>query len=199
MLPMFHIRVCKPTTWAFLTAYLSIHPHVNLFRHLNSYYIFGQPFVKRFALCYQTAVCLSVLSVCNVGVLWPNGWMDQDETWHGGRPRPRPHCVRWGPSSPPQRGHSPPIFGTSVPHVCCGQTAGWINMPLGTEVVDLCPGDIVRWAHPQKGGTVSPTFRPMSMVAKRSPISATAELLLCLVFEFIFFTSACSKSVTVNK
>ena len=26
--------------------------------------------------------CLSVLSVCNVGVLWPNGWMGQDETWH---------------------------------------------------------------------------------------------------------------------
>ena len=20
--------------------------------------------------------------VCNVGVLWPNGWKDQDETWH---------------------------------------------------------------------------------------------------------------------
>jgi len=45
----------------------------------------------------QTVVCpfcLSVLSVCDVGVLWPNGWIDQDETWHGGRPRPRPHCVR---------------------------------------------------------------------------------------------------------
>jgi len=27
---------------------------------------------------------LSVLSVCYVGVLWPNGWMDQDETWHAG-------------------------------------------------------------------------------------------------------------------
>jgi len=27
-----------------------------------------------------------VSSVCDVGVLWPNGWMDQDETWHGGRP-----------------------------------------------------------------------------------------------------------------
>jgi len=26
--------------------------------------------------------CLSViLSVCNVGVLWANGWMDQDATW----------------------------------------------------------------------------------------------------------------------
>jgi len=29
-------------------------------------------------------------------LLWPNGWMDQDPTWYGGRPRPRPHCVRWG-------------------------------------------------------------------------------------------------------
>jgi len=33
-------------------------------------------------------------------LLWQNGWMDQDATWYGGRPRPRPHCVRWGPSSP---------------------------------------------------------------------------------------------------
>jgi len=40
------------------------------------------------------SVCLSVLSVCNVSVLWPIGWMDRDETWHAGRPRPWPHCVR---------------------------------------------------------------------------------------------------------
>jgi len=25
--------------------------------------------------------------------------MDQDGTWHGGRPQPRRLCVRWGPSS----------------------------------------------------------------------------------------------------
>ena len=25
--------------------------------------------------------------------------MDQDDTWYGGRPLPRQHCVRWGPSS----------------------------------------------------------------------------------------------------
>ena len=25
-----------------------------------------------------------VLSVTLVGVLWPNGWMDQDATWYGG-------------------------------------------------------------------------------------------------------------------
>jgi len=42
----------------------------------------GRLFVKRFALYYQTVVCLSVLScpVCHVGVLWPTGWTDEDET-----------------------------------------------------------------------------------------------------------------------
>jgi len=48
----------------------------------------------RFALCYAVTgpiSCLSVLSVCHVGVLWPNGWMDQDATWYEGRPRPRRH------------------------------------------------------------------------------------------------------------
>jgi len=50
-------------------------------------------------------VCLSVcLSVCDVGVLWPNSWMDQYVMWHGGRPRP--HCVRWWPTSP-KRGTAP--------------------------------------------------------------------------------------------
>ena len=48
--------------------------------------------------------------VCNAGVLWPNGWMDQDATWYGGRPRPRGHRVRWGPSSPTERGTAPPHF-----------------------------------------------------------------------------------------
>ena len=57
-----------------------------------------------------------------------------------------------------------------------------MKMPLGTEV-GLGPGDIVldgNLAHPRKGkGHSSPhTLRPMSIVAKRSPISATAELML---------------------
>ena len=33
-------------------------------------------------------------------LLWPNGWMDQDATWYGGKPLPRRRCVRWGRSSP---------------------------------------------------------------------------------------------------
>jgi len=40
-------------------------------------------------------------------LLCPNGCMDQDATWYGGRPRPRRHCVRWGPNCrSPKRGRS---------------------------------------------------------------------------------------------
>ena len=73
-------------------------------------------------------------------LLRPNGCMDQDATWYGGRPRPRRHCVRWGPSSPSQKGGGAPSQLSA--HVCCGQTAGWIKMALGMEV-GLGPGHIV--------------------------------------------------------
>jgi len=72
-------------------------------------------------------------------LLWPNGWMDQDGTWHGGRPWSSPHCARWEPSTLPQKGRSPTEFSA---HVYCGQTAAWIKMPLSTEV-DLGVRDIV--------------------------------------------------------
>jgi len=39
---------------------------------------------------------------------------------------------------PAPKGAQPPFTA----HVCCGQTAGWIKMPVGTEV-GLGPGDIV--------------------------------------------------------
>ena len=76
----------------------------------------------------------------NVGpcILQPNDLMDQYETWHGGTPRPRRHCVRRRPSPLSPKGHSPQFSA----HVCCGQTAGWIKMPVGTEVA-LGPGHIV--------------------------------------------------------
>jgi len=45
-------------------------------------------------------------------LLWPNVWMNQDDTWYGGRPQLRRHCVRWGPSSPPLKGTAPPTFGS---------------------------------------------------------------------------------------
>ena len=44
-------------------------------------------------------------------LLWPNGWIDEDATWYGSRPQPRPHCIRRGPSSPRKGQGSPLLFG----------------------------------------------------------------------------------------
>jgi len=66
------------------------------------------------------SVCLSVLSVhpClsvgNVAVLWPNGWLDQDETWHAGGPRPCAHCLMGTQHRLPQRGTAPSFRPRSV-------------------------------------------------------------------------------------
>jgi len=115
------------------------------------------PLATPLALCYGTVVCpvLSCLSVCELGVLWPNGWMDQDETWQAGRPPlPWPQYVRWGPTSPSPKGNSPQFSA----HICCGKMAGWIKMPLGMEV-GFGPGDFVLDgdpATPKKGH--SPPF-----------------------------------------
>ena len=43
--------------------------------------------------------------------------MDEDATWYGRRPQPRPHYVRGGPSSPLRNGHSTPRLSA---HVYCG-------------------------------------------------------------------------------
>jgi len=74
--------------------------------------------------------------------------------------------VLYGTQLPSPRGHSPQ-FST---HVCYGQTAGWIKLPLATDrgTVGLGPGDIVLDgdpAIPPKKGHSTPTFRPMSIVA----------------------------------
>ena len=57
----------------------------------------------------------------------------------------------------PQRGTAPQFLA----HICCGQMAGWIKMPLGTEV-GLGPGDFVLDGDPtaptQKGGGAPPQF-----------------------------------------
>jgi len=44
------------------------------------------------------------------------------------------HIVLYGDPAitPRKKGHSPPPQFSA--HVCYGQTAGWIKMPLGTEI-----------------------------------------------------------------
>jgi len=65
--------------------------------------------------------CLSC-PVCDVGVLWPKGWMDHDATWYGGSPRLKLHCLRCGLSYlPTERGtaaQQPPLSA----HVYYGGT-----------------------------------------------------------------------------
>ena len=105
--------------------------------------------------CFWAIVC-RLLCVLSVGVLWPNGWMDQDESWHGGRPWPRPHRVKWGLGFPPEGAQPPPIFGP-----CLLKPNGrWIKMPLGMKV-GLGPGDIVLDGDPAptKKGAQPPIFR----------------------------------------
>jgi len=59
-------------------------------------------------------------------LLWPKGWMHQNATWYGRRPKPRRHCVRWGPSCPsPKRGRSPPPLFSAL--VYCGQTVAQLS------------------------------------------------------------------------
>jgi len=77
--------------------------------------------------------------------------MDQDETWHGGRPRPRGHTVLDGEQAPPpQKWHSPNFRPMSV-------VAKWIKMPLGMEI-GLSPDDTDGTPFRQKGGTAPPIF-----------------------------------------
>jgi len=71
----------------------------------------------------------------------------------------------------PKKGVEPPFSA----HTYSGQTAGWIKMPLGMELGVGPDGGPA--PSPKKGHSL-PNFRPMSIVAKRSPISTTAEHLL---------------------
>jgi len=61
-------------------------------------------------------------------LLRPNGWMDQDTTWYGARPRCRRLCVRWRPDPPcPKGGRSPQIFGPCLlwPNLWMDEAGTW--------------------------------------------------------------------------
>jgi len=108
-------------------------------------------------------------------LLSPNGFMNQDGTWYGGRPQPRRLCVRWGPSYPQNRGHAhhQPVFGP------CFLWLNWMKTPLGTEV-DLGAGHIVLDEVPalcERDKAAPPHLFGPCLLWPRSPISAIAELL----------------------
>ena len=71
----------------------------------------------------------------------------------------------------PEKGHTHPI--QFLAHVYCGQMAGWMKIDLG-------PGHIVLDGvpTPAKGAQQPPPIFGPCLLWQRSPISATAELLL---------------------
>jgi len=120
-------------------------------------------------------------------LLRPNGCMDQDATWYGGRPGD--FLLDGDPASLPKKGAYPPpqfsahVHSSSSSQVFlkwpkqrrhhedhhCGQMAGWIKMALGTEV-GLDPRQIVLDGEPAplpKKGPSRPNFRPIFIVTKR--------------------------------
>jgi len=93
--------------------------------------------------------------------------MDEDATWYEVGLVPGDFVLD-GDSAPlSQKGGGAPKFSA---HFYCGQTAGCIKMPLGTDVgLDLddnvLDGDPAPL--PKKRAAPFPNFRPMSIVAKR--------------------------------
>jgi len=78
--------------------------------------------------------------------------------WHlyGGRPGLRPHCARWGPSSPsPEKGSQPPNFR---PRSIVAKRLHWIKVPLGVMQVSLGPGHTVLHADPAPPTWAQPQF-----------------------------------------
>ena len=125
--------------------------------------VFGRPFVKRFAYAIGLLSC----PVCNVGVLWPNTRMDENETWHGGS-RPRRLCLSWRPCcpTPPKKGTQLPIFSQCLlwPNGWMDQHTTWHRGRAWSR------RHCVRWgaiSPMHQKTTQPPNFRLMSTVAKR--------------------------------
>jgi len=123
--------------------------------------VFGRPFIKQFALCYQTVVlssclvCLSVLSVCDIGVLWQTvGWNKIKLGMEVGLGPG--HNVTWRPNAPQRP--QPPIIGLYLLW-----TNGWMDQNATWYGGRHQPKrHCVRWgpSSPPKKGTEPTIFGP---------------------------------------
>ena len=100
----------------------------------------SQPTIKRFALYYPTVVLSVCLSVClSVTFVHCGQTVGRIKTKFGMQVGLiLGHIVLDGNPAPlPQRGTAPTQYSG---HICCGQMAAWIKMPLGMEL-GLRPGE----------------------------------------------------------
>jgi len=86
-----------------------------MYKH-RYFYVFGRPFVKRFALCYRTVVCpvcRSVLSCLSVTLVYSGqtvGWIKMKLGTQVGLDTG--HIVLDGDPAIPPKGAQPPIVGS---------------------------------------------------------------------------------------
>jgi len=126
--------------------------------------------------------CLSVLSLCNAGVFWPNSWIKVKRGTEVGLCPD--HIVLDGDPAPPTL-VLPPSFR---PMSDVAKSAGWTNMSLGMEV-GLGPGHIVLNgdpAPPRKGH--SPAGPPSCLLWPNGrPSQLLLTTCLCLLPHAVFF------------
>ena len=113
-------------------------------------------------------------------LLRPNGCMDQDATWYGGRARPTRHCVQRVLGYPQKNRAHPPhlIFGP-----CLLWPNGWMDEDAAGYGIRPRPRpQCTRWgpSSRERGTAAPPPIFGPCLLWPRSPISATAELLLCV-------------------
>jgi len=85
----------------------------------------------------QEGAQLPIFGPC---LLWPNGWMDQDATWYGCRPRPRPHCVRWGTQIPLKGAKLPNFQPMSIVSKRSPMSLNWYASTQANCMLDGDPG-----------------------------------------------------------
>jgi len=109
-------------------------------------------------------------------LLWPSGWVDQDATWYGCRPRPRRLCSM-GSQLPP-KGAQTPVFCPCLlwPNGGMNEDATWYESRPRPRPHCVRRGP----SSPAKGAQQPPLFSPF-LLWPRSPISATADLLQYVV------------------
>jgi len=82
-------------------------------------------------------------------------------------------------------------------HVYCGQTAGWMKTPLGTEVDNnIIPDHIVLDGVPalrERGTRAPPPLFGPCLFWPRSPISATAEFLYKFLEKLFWVSTICAQ------